>query len=127
MKFIDKDGNETVLNEGEALFVNPKGNVTVIPNTNHAVLLNEPSQDVSDFIKYACRYYGYTPKIANPDYDYDSVPSEENEMEIDNVTPDVFALRVLRSFSASLVNKGRDEDATNQALENKPLVNKIII
>lgn len=127
MKFINDNEEEWILKTGEALFVNPAGDVKVIPSTNHAVLLNEPSQDVLDFIKYACRYYGYTPKIANPNYDYDKPTSEANQLEIDNVTPEIFALRILREFPASLVNKGRDEDATNQALENKPEVNKVII
>ncbi len=109
MKFINDNNEETVLQDGESLFVNPMGVVKVITNGRYGVLLDEPIQDVLDFIEYACRYYGY-----------------EGDLEdIDSKT--VFARNVLRRFAADIVNKGRDDDETNKALESKAEVNKVII
>ncbi len=109
MKLVKENNEETILQEGESLFVNPVGDVKVIPSGYYGVLLEEPIQDVQDFIEYACRYYGY-----------------EGDVEDDGAKK-VFALNVLRKYAAEIVNKGRDEDATNKALESKPEVNKVII
>lgn len=109
MKYINDKNEETILQEGESLFVNPNGDVKVIPNGFYGVLLDEHIQDVLDFIEYACRYYGY----------------DGDSEDVDAKT--IFARNILRKYAADIVNKGRDDDATIEALENKPKVNKVII
>lgn len=127
-KFIDDNGNEIVLKEGESLFVKPDGTVKIIPNGMYGVLLDEPVKDVKDFIKYVCKYYGYQ-RVPNPDYDPSKDISEENPLDLPNpdITEVVFAKNWLRQKAADVVNEGRTNDDVEKALKNIVPSPKVII
>ena len=127
-KVILNDDTEVILAAGEGIYVSPDDKVTVIQNGNYGVILNEPTQDVLDFIKHACLQYGYTTEITNPDFDPTEEPSESNVKFIANPeTQDDFARNVLRRFAANIVNKGRLDEANAAALANKVEPQKVVI
>lgn len=96
MKYIDKDGNETQLQENQTMFIRPDGTIKVLGVDEFLIPFIVKTEDLEDIINAHCHDGGYLQFIHN----------EDKSTFIENpVTPEQFAWRRVRDFAINpLIN-----------------------